>query len=184
MTSVAQTFADLRKPDQDWQDYVEYLNDTFKTPNPDRKDYEDFQEYYTALMTHNRETGVKSQVNILLALAESLRATDMPTVELLTIEYYGGGDSGEIQDVSCYNSVEETMVNVITDELDRDLREGLDDAGWALAYNLHPGFEISDGQADGGQGVIRIQRENNTWSVSVDHQDRAVVFHEYLHEFS
>lgn len=182
----------LRRTDEDWQDYVDYLSGFFKEPQVNQGDYENFHTYYAALKAINSSVGAANDVNILRALVASLRATDCPELHELTIEYYGSGDSGEIVEIVpnrarqdndyCRPSSDE----VIQHELDRDLNEALDEYGWSLAYNLNPGFEISDGVADGGHGIVRItyNKATENWDVDVEHTQRIIESNEYSYSFT
>lgn len=174
----------LRSSDENWGDYIEYLDEALFVPAPDRKDYDAFGPYYTALNEHRKKNEVKSCVSILRALMASLRATDMPEVALLTIRYWGSGDSGEIEEIEYFSSIAGDVEHVIDDELDKDLEEAFDNLGWRLAYNLNPGFEISDGQVDGGGGTITLKRHGDEWTVEVDHSQRYYQEEESTYTFS
>ena len=118
--------ARLRRPNEDWADYIEYVTDLYAVEDVKREDYEDFTGYYSALMAHKADVGVKGAVNILKALVASLRITDCPELHELTIEYYGSGDSGEIVEIQ--TDREQTGPRYSPDqcilhEFDSDLKE-------------------------------------------------------------
>ena len=176
MTTATKT-ARLRRGDEDWADYIEYVTDLYTVEEVKREDYDNFNGYYSALMAQKADVGVKGAVNILRALVASLRVTDCPELHELRIQYYGSGDSGEIVEIETNREQQGPrpgLADVILHEFDSDLRTALDDAGWSLAYNLNPGFEISDGVYDGGDGSICVTYDKltNEWSVTVDHNQR------------
>ena len=175
----------LRNADEEWGTYIEILSDELFVPAPKKDDYENFASYWTALDKHRKENDSKSCVNTLRALAASLQATDVPNFNYLEIRYYGGGDSGEIEEINLYAKQEDIRTgDYIPVELDDDLREALDETGWRLAYSLNPGFEISDGHVDGASGGITIYKKGDEWAVTVEHSQRYTEEHASTYEFS
>merc|ERR1712087_437149 len=123
MTTATPT-ARLRNATEEWSDYIDYLNDAIAFEDVRREDYENFNAYYSALMKVKQSEGVKSDVNKIRCLVASLRITDMPEVHELSIEYYGGGDSGEIVEIICNKEQvgpRYTPDQCIMDELDSAL---------------------------------------------------------------
>ena len=171
MTTTTSTIR-LRNEGESWGEYIEYLDEALFTPAPDRKDYEDFNSYFTALNEHRAISEKNSCIVTLRHLVRSLAATDLPELQLITISYYGGGDSGEIEAIDCYTSTEATIDSAITDDLDKDLSDAFDNFGWRLAYAITPGFEISDGVVDGGTGTISLLLNEGQWQITVDHETR------------
>jgi hypothetical protein len=107
-----------------------------------------------------------------------LKALSARGIASVTIEYDGGGDSGQIGDISAYDAkrrpvdIERPVQLALyrgkaASEYD-SLREALDDFAWLLLAHFHAGFENNEG----GYGTITIDVGER--SVTLNHDDRVV----------
>ena len=63
----------------------------------------------------------------------------------------------------------------------QELKNKIEDLAFEILYNRHPGWEISDGEADGGSGSLTM--EFPSLKVSLDHSSRFFQSEEYSDEW-
>ena len=63
------------------------------------------------------------------------------------------------------------------EEQEYDVREAIEDIAFEILENCHPGWEISDGEADGGSGTVSL--DFPSLKVRLDHQAHYVARQDY-----
>lgn len=106
----------------------------------------------------------------------SKRATLLPKlrgqgIEQIEATYDGYADSGNIEDVTLFPEGVRGDAALEANQL-----EGLEDFLWAVAYDLHPGFEINDG------GFGKISWDLRADKITVSHSERFVDTRHSEHE--
>ena len=136
---------------------------------------------------------MKFNSRLVLEVGRALAAA-VPDFRSLEIEYEGAGDSGEACDISVFidnqfrtrnaNGRYEPMTDDQREAFDRaykeansllpkELMEWLDETCWAIAYDLHPGFEIDAGGF--GQIVVKSADEDDPSAplqLTINHTER------------
>jgi len=62
------------------------------------------------------------------------------------------------------------------------LQQMIEDLAFEILYNRHPGWEISDGEADGGSGTLSI--DFPSLNVSLEHSAKYIATEDYHDEWS
>jgi len=138
---------------------------------------------------------------LIVSVGEAL-ASIVPNFDALRVEYEGSGDQGEgctfdvdirrepptntvvpfegAKPTLAYTNQEnQAWLQASSDALallPDDLTEWLDETCWALAYSIHPGFEVDAG----GFGTITVQRNaDGVMKLTLTHADRVESVEEY-----
>ena len=167
----------------------------FPTPEiagtPGSDEWTDTYYKQRAVAEQRRSILHKLQARTIVAIAEAIER-EVPSFEALEIEYAGEGDSGTDSDISIavaygpFLDAEGKWRPLTQEEKDAyeaareaanallpaELTEWLDETGWALAYEKHPGFETNEG----GYGTISATREEEggPMELSITHNQRSV----------
>jgi len=67
------------------------------------------------------------------------------------------------------------------EEQEYDVRQAIEDIAFEILENCHPGWEISDGEADGGSGTVSL--DFPSLKVRLDHQAHYVGRQDYEYEW-
>ena len=67
------------------------------------------------------------------------------------------------------------------EEQEYDVSEAIEDLAFEILENCHPGWEISDGEADGSSGTVAL--DFPSLKVRLNHQANYVSSHDYEHEW-
>ena len=78
-----------------------------------------------------------------------------------SIEWQGGGDSGDFYDLAITKNGEEVK--------DEKLEETFENLADYYIQAFHPGCEISDGEADGSQGTITFNKDGVSDDFTYNH---------------
>jgi hypothetical protein len=108
-----------------------------------------------------------------------------PDIHYVEISYAGGGDSGSVEMINAFSLEDEIIelpINQAMEVFDGlDLMNEFDDAGWDLAYDTHPGFEINEG----GQGTVTVRLDlQGRIAVSVHHEENIISTSNTVHVFT
>jgi len=125
-----------------------------------------------------------------------------PDLDHIKISYSGGGDSGQVEDVTYVtakeelldlpNSLDSTPLPLDVYQHQRAIEhlgvnytpaELLDDAAWDVAYGQHPGFEINEG----GYGTVHVgllDPSCDVATVRLEHHKIVESTNDYEHNFT
>lgn len=160
---------------------------------------------YLKQQQEKREAALPVVVAQLQAIGRAIIDQLPDSITAIEVEYWGSGDEGSMEEMRVLPQKDvpdgEPRVHGTNGLLDHcdlpekvtltlpgedeeqeyDVRQAIEDLAFEILENCHPGWEISDGEAEGGSGTVSL--DFPSLKVRLAHQANYIASHDYEHNW-